>query len=124
MSICPSAQTIQTVVHYPVQKTHVEMSPQQISTHLMVYYVNDVPYYCYSHQPDILMPVYMPIDTNWFPQSEPQMVTSREYDAIGNIIDGMANVVGEVVKNEIDNLQDNITKDVKTCCFGIFKSSH
>jgi hypothetical protein len=125
MSSCPSTQTYQTltiptfqpaptITCYPVEQT------RHVSTNPIIYFVNDIPHCCYPHQPDILMPVYMPTEMCWFP-TEQQVIVSRECNVLGNIIDEVADVVGEAIKTEVDQAQNKIADEVKTRCFGLFK---
>lgn len=125
----PAGHSFQTIVYQ--QPTVVEQQfqiPQfqqlqqpQFSNNPLVYFVNDVPHYCYPQQSDILYPVYMPSDM-WQPYEPPmQFSVPNNQRFLGEIAETVMDAAGDALKQELNKAEQQVVDKVRTCCFGLFR---
>lgn len=109
--------------NYTYQQTPDKDLPQ-ISNSPLIYFVNDVPHYCYPHQSDILYPVYVPSDLWGYqgPQSELcQQFSVPNQRFIGEIAETVLDAAADAVKQELNKAEQQLANEVKTCCFRLCK---
>lgn len=118
--------TYVTISVQPVteQSVPVFQAVQEASVSPLVYFVNNVPHYCYPQQPEILYPVYMPTDMCWMPPDTTGMAQQFSVPNprfLGEIVEEAVDAVGDVFKNNINKAEQQAVDNVKSCCCGFFK---
>lgn len=108
-------------------QTPTYISSQPIQQVNMIYYINNLPYICYSLQPDILYPMY-----NLYPVYLPYTPVHPEQDNRGvtELVTNIGDIVQEITDNKINSLENyvqkmeqdavnNVTSEVKKNCFSL-----
>lgn len=102
----------------PCTKQCTQM-PQEISTSPSIYFLNNMPYCCYPHQPNILYPVY-PV---YIPfqevcnENSPQRVLGEMVSAVGEVIENKMNSLENYVQSMEQQAVAQTQEKVKTTCF-------
>jgi hypothetical protein len=106
-----SFQTQQSAPVVPPIQAIKPFEPSQI------YYVNNMPYFCYPVQPEILYPMY-------------PVYVPEQSRGVGDLVSNIGEIVEEVVGDKVNSLEnyvkqmeqdavDNATVQVKKGCFKI-----
>ena len=124
-SVCtvPAFPTIQLQVpseeHYQQPIYQSSLQPIQLIQQVgaMIYFVNDVPYYCYHQQPDILYPVYVPDFSYLHQQQEKPRVLGDVVSAVGDVLENKVNSLENYVNN-MEQQQITVTQEkIKSSCY-------
>jgi hypothetical protein len=133
----PAGVSFQTVVCQPVfqqpvytattndignTSTLLSQQTPQISNNPLIYFVNDVPHYCYPQQSEILYPVYVPSAT-WPPCSpyydQPRQFSVPNQRFLGEVVEAAFDASGNVLKQELNKIEQQVVNDVKSRCCGL-----
>lgn len=110
-----SQQPVYQTSYQPIQFITQQLNQpvQQAS----VYFLNDIPYYCYQQHPDILYPVYVPDFSHLQNQNGKPRVLGEMVSAVGDVLDNqfgsLENYVNNMEQQQIAAAQEKI----KSSCF-------
>ena len=111
----PAFPTIQAELPQPYVATY---QPVQVVQQPVVYFVHDIPYYCYQEQPDVLYPVYVPDFSQMYQEQQPRVLgemVSAVGDVLENKVNSLENYVNKMEQQQVQAVQEKI----KTSCFGL-----
>ena len=99
--VVPSHNTIPVFCHGPYLPFQTKDS--QPIPYYTIYYVNNVPHACYSHQPDVLYPLQYVA-----PELNNQNTSSQEDRFLPELVAGMGTVVNQVLEQNVESLENYV----------------
>ena len=86
--------------YQPIQATAPILPQEHQGFYYTIYYVNNMPYACYAHQPDVLYPLQF--------VSPPPEQDNKIERVLPELVSAMADAAGEVLQQQVSSLENYV----------------
>ena len=86
--------------YQPIQATAPILPQEHQGFYYTIYYVNNMPYACYAHQPDVLYPLQC--------VSEHPEQGDKKERVLPELVSAMADAAGEVLQQQVSSLENYV----------------